>query len=533
MLIDGLTISEVDATIFLCAQPLAFRTPGQAGLIPEFLVHSVFGNCRIDNEAVQRSMQEFLTRGDAFVHAVAQRHDARIAVAIADDAMSASLQVVPPEGGKPVVIEDVLAALTQAGVQFGIDQAALFEACQAPDAEPRIVALGKPPIEGKNCDFVELVAQTSNRTPKVDENGLIDYREHNAIGLVHAGDALMRRIPPIPGSDGCTVRGEPLKAPPVHDEPFASALTGATISEQDPNLLTATMAGVPVRIPAGVVVEPVLTLEQVSLESGNIYFDGSVNVTGDVHQRMKVEATGDIYVEGTVDGGLLKANGHVLVVGGIIAGSDVQAGASITARFVESSNLRCATALVIQDAALDSTLTSDNLVHVGSRSLERGRLIGGTVKTKMLLKVPVLGSEQANVTRVEIGMDPALEGRFQALDAHIAKEKTNEANLCTVCQHLRSINDPKGMLGRANAAWQHSRQLWAKLLLDRAALERERELLTQARVEVQVRTEGTVVLSFGVRRQTLQRRYIRGTFSLNREARIVYTANDGYSYPAL
>jgi len=533
VVIDGLTISEVDGTIFLRAQPLTSRTPGQAGLIPDFLVRNGFGDCSIDGEAVQSAMQDFVTRSEAFVHAVARRRNARIAVTIADDAMSASLHVLTHDEDKPVTIEEVLAALALAGVQFGVDQAALQEACQAACSEPRTVAQGQPPIEGKNSDFVELVEQTANRTPKVDENGLIDYREHNAIGLVRAGDALMRRIPPVPGCDGCTVRGEPLKAMPVHDEPFASALTGSAISAHDPNLLTATMAGLPVRVPAGVVVEPVLHLEQVNLESGNIYFEGSVNVAADVHQRMKIEASGDIFVEGTVDGGRLQAGGNVLVLGGIIAGSHIQAGGSITARFVESSSLRCGTALVIQDAALDSTLESDNLVHVGSRSLERGRLVGGSVKAKMLLKVPVLGSEQANVTRVEIGIDTSLEGRFQALDEHIAKEKTNESNLRTVCQHLRSIHDPKGMLERATAAWQQTRQQWAQLLLERTALERERELLTQARIEVQVRTEGAVVLGFGVRRQPLQHHYARGMFSLNREARIVFTASDGYSYPAL
>ena len=459
----------------------------------------------------------------------------RIEIAIAADAMSASMRLLPTTPGdeeSEVRIEDVLRALAKAGVNFGVDPDVLREACVSQPNVAVQVAWGLAPQEGQDCDFVELVSQTSNRTPKVNADGLIDYREHNAIGLVGPGEPLMRRIPPVPGSVGYTVFGDTLAPREVRDEPFASGLSGSEISANDPTLLQATIAGLPVRVPFGMLVEPVLQLDHVDMATGNVYFDGTVKVNGDVQNGMKVEASGDIYVGGTVSGGQLVAGGNLVVGGGVIADSKVRAGGSVTARFAQSSELSCATVLDIQDVAMECILVSGNLLQVGTKAGERGRLVGGTASAGMLIKVPVLGSDRAALTRLSLGVDPALESRYQAVVARIAQEKINDENLQRVCLHLTSIKDPKGMLDRARAAWREATRIWGQSLLERAELERQRELLMQARVELRSQTDGAVELCFGTRRLRLHKHYERGVFSLGSDQRILFTGTDGKSYPA-
>ena len=532
MTIRGLVLTEADGGIYLRVHGLAARSPELAHELPVFIAQSDFADCVLDEAAIQQAVKDYQYRPEPFVLTIGQRCDACVHVQIAPDGMSASISLAPAKGGKPAGIEDVLRALTAAGVNFGLDEAAMREACQAGVAENVPVAQGLAAQEGHDSDFVELVAEISDRAPKINENGLIDYREHNAIGLVAPGSALMRRIPSVPGSIGYTVLGQALAPAPVRDQAFCSLLSGSEISPHDPNLLTATIAGLPVRVEAGMLVEPVLNLEQVDLESGNVYFDGTVNISGDVHQSMKVEASGDIFVGGTVDGGTLKAGGNVRIQGGVIAGAQVASRGAITVRFAEASSLSSGTVLAVQDAVLNCELASQNQIVVGGKSGQRGRLVGGSVTARMLLKVPQLGADSAGITRINMAVDAALEQQLREVDARMVTEKTNQDNLQKVCAHLSATKDPKGMLERARAAWRQATQAWGKSLVERAELERQRNVLMQARVEVQVRTAGAIELAFGARRLVLHKEYARGAFSLNREARIVHTGPDGHSYPA-
>ena len=54
------------------------------------------------------------------------------------------------------------------------------------------------------------------------------------------------------------------------------------------------------------------------MASGNIQFDGSVVIQGDVAKGMSVKATGDIEVAGIVEMASLEAGGNITVKSGVI-----------------------------------------------------------------------------------------------------------------------------------------------------------------------------------------------------------------------
>ena len=139
-----------------------------------------------------------------------------------------------------------------------------------------------PPENGRDTGFDPLLTFTANRAPKVDDNGLIDYREHSGILVVHPGEPLMRRIPPTPGVAGHTVKGRELPPRPGVDTPFAAQINGAKTASHDPNLLEAASVGQPVLVNCGVNVEPLLRVAEVNMTTGNIHFDGTVQVDGEI-----------------------------------------------------------------------------------------------------------------------------------------------------------------------------------------------------------------------------------------------------------
>jgi uncharacterized protein (DUF342 family) len=497
-----------------------------------YLVANGYGDCAIASEILDTVANDCNTRTTPFVIPIAQRQDANIAVAIAPDGMAATVSVIAPQGGKSASLEDIVRALNDAGVLYGIDHEALLKACESPGTEALPVAFGVPPQDGVDTGFEELTVGTSDRAPKLDANGLIDYREHSGIAIVEKGVALMRRIPPTPGVPGQSIRGELLPPRPGRDEPFASNLAGAQADEQDPNLLTASIAGQPVRVPCGVMVEPVLRVEEVNLATGNIYFDGTVEVVGDVNATMKVQATGDIVVGGTVEGSILDCGGNVRVKGGIIATARVSAKGSISARFVEGARLHAGTVIALDDMALESHLQAGNQILIGVKAPQRGRLIGGSAQALMQLQVPYLGSSKSGLTQIVVGSNPELEAAYQALQERIATEKTNEENLQKLVQHLTKTGDPKGMLDKVRAAWRQAVQVWGKSLAQRGELDKQLQSTRNARLDIGIATSGMVDIAFGTRKLRLRKEYGRGAFSLDTSSRIVFTDPSGQASPA-
>ncbi len=532
MTIAGISLTQADSQLFLRGEPSTERGVIEPSHLRGLLKECGFADWVIDESALASAVQDCNQKTTPFAVPIGERVDARIEVLVAEDDMSAAINLSLPQGGKQATIEDVLQALHDAGVTFGIDHAALVQACNVGAVQALPVAIGAAPEDGIDTDFQEIVAGSSDRAPRVNAEGLIDYREHSAIALVEPGAPLMRRIPPTAGFDGRTIKGQAVTPRPGRDEPFATALPGSEIDGSDPNVLKASIAGLPVRVPCGVIVEPVLRVAEVNLATGNLYFDGTVHVDGDVNNTMKVQASGDIVVQGTVEGAVLEAGGNISIRGGVIAQAKVTAKGAISARFAEGATLTAGTVIALDDMALESTLVSGNQILVGIKAPQRGRLVGGSAQTMMLLRVPMLGSSRATATRVSVGCNPELEAQYQVLQERIAAEKTNEDNLQKLVHHLTAIKDPKGMLDKVKVAWRQAAQTWGRSLGERAGLDAQLAQTRNAKLEVGVGTEGLVELAFGSKKLRLRKQYSAGTLSLDAQTQIVFTDPSGQATPA-
>jgi uncharacterized protein (DUF342 family) len=527
MNLPGITFNEADGKVLLVAQPQADRPPIDSPMLHALLTQEGFGDCQIDELALSNAANLCNVQQTLFGLEVARRIDPILGVHVELGDMAATLNITAACGGKPADGPAVLAALSKAGVVFGIMEGAVAQACEAGVCSALVVARGQLPQDGQDAAFEALISDTVDRAPKLNEQGLIDYREHGDIPVVAAGTALMRRTPATLGVPGKTVKGQVLAALAGHDAGFATKLDGAEISAADANVLIASVSGQPVRVTAGVMVEPILRVKEVNMATGNIHFDGTVHVSGEVIQGMKVQASGDIVVDGMVDGGQLDAGGNIQVAGGLIAHAKLHAGGSVTARFAEGVQITAGTVIVIGDMVIDCDLHSLNQIIIGGNSPQRGRLVGGTTAAALLLRVPLLGSNKAGVTKVVVGTNPELEARYAALLARIESEKAVEANLDKLIKQLKAIGDPKHMLDRVKASRQHAVQVWGQSLAEKQTLEHELELALNARVEVSLGVEGAVDLMFGHKPVTLRREFEAGSFSMDALAQVLFSDLEG------
>jgi uncharacterized protein (DUF342 family) len=526
--VTGIVLSEADGQVFLSNVPVVGRPPVDSALLRTMLQEAGFGQCRFFEDAIEAAAADCNASGSAFAVQVAERCNASVQVEIAPDDMAVQVSLVPPLGGKPLALEDLRQVLKDAGVVYGIDEAALMQACSVGQAEHLLVASGSRPEDGHDTRFDPLLKLSASRTPTLDDHGLIDYREHGSVLVVHPGDPLMRRIPPTPGVPGHTVKGRELPPRPGVNKPFTNQLSGAQTATEDPNLLEAASVGQPVLVDCGVNVEPILRVPEVNMNTGNIHFDGTVLVDGEVGHGMTVQASGDIVVKGVVDGGLLEAGGDICVGGGIIAQARVRACGTVSARFAENSSIFAGAVIALDDMALGCELESLNQIIIGEKAPQRGRLVGGSATAMMLVRVPLLGSEKSSLTAVKVGANAELQHQMEELTARLEKEKATEENLKKLIKHLSSAGDPKGMLERVKASWQQAVKIMAQSMATQRELEEKMARTLQARVEVGVAVRGGVDLWFGNKTARLRTEFSGGAFSVDPEAAgIVFSDSAG------
>lgn len=531
MEIAGINLVETDGRIFLQSQPQKTRPPVDMALLRALLAEQGYADCAVDEAALVEVVQNCNTLDQPFSVPVAQRQNATIEITVARDEMSADLHLLAPQGGQAATLGDILEALSAAGVAFGVDDGALRQASESRTGLHVCIAHGKEPENGQNSLFESLIEDPPNRAPQVDENGFIDYRERGAIHTVQPDTPLMRRIPATQGVDGCTVRGRVLPGRPGRDIPFAANLAGAQPNPNDPDVLVATVAGQAVQVTAGMIVEPILKVAEVNMASGNVHFDGTVHIKGDVLQGLLVKATGDIVVHGMVDGGKLEAGGNITVAGGIIAHASVRANGSVSARFAQGVQIYAGTVIELHDMALDCQLESLNQILIGTQKPGRGRLIGGVTSTMMLLKVPILGALTSPVTKVVLGTNAELDAKYEALQECLAKQRQAEENLEKLEKQMSAAGDPKGMLPRIKQSRQHALQEWGKLLAERKELEAQIAAEETARLEIGKAVEGAVDLSFTKHLVRLRSEYGAGVFSRPPDSPVVFTDHKGIPLP--
>ena len=392
--VPGVQFFVRDAALWAQVTPVAERLPPGRAALQDALDAAGLGVWSLDDDVLDRLVARCAEGFEAGELMLAAARPGRFTLEIAPDGLQAWVDVVPSCGGEPLASETILLVLGEAGVTHGLDAAAIEQACRARQRGRFVVARGEPAVDGEPSRFELLVAEARDRTPQVNERGLIDFREQGAIQTVEAEQALMRRIPATRGTPGRNVRGETLEPTPGHNAPFAERLVGAYVAPDDANLLRAVFSGQPVCLPDGVSVEHVLRVRNVNLASGNISFDGTVQVEGEVMPDMKIRATGDVIVGGLIDGADVEAGGDVRVAGGIIAKARVVAGGTIAARFAESALLAAGTNIVIEDSALQSELQANNQILIGTKATQRGRLAGGSARAMMLIRTQLLGSNK-------------------------------------------------------------------------------------------------------------------------------------------
>lgn len=426
---------------------------------------------------------------EGFVLEIGERRDGICILKIDDDKMAAKLTLIPPYGGTPAGLLQIQQALQEKGVVKGIIKNEIEAALKEGYATERVIAQGAQPVRGIDARFQSLIPQIRERKPRIDERGIVNYRDLGQLIVVKPGDPLMCRTPPTEGEKGWDIIGQVVMPQPGQDIPFASGLQGVELDsddELDPDnnsLLLAAIAGQPKLVPNGVVVEPTIALPQVDISTGNMRFDGTINIKGDVKEGMKIHVTGDVFVGGTVEAAEIEAGGNVVIKGGVIGHSE-QSGdpsedlifnakiiskGSISARFAENVSMNAGIDIIIEEFSMHNHLTALNRILVGKSGGKKGRIIGGITCAPALVKTAIIGSSAGFVTKVRAGFNPYLQAKIDKFKLKIDANEKEQGDIRKIIAFI-SMHPEKDKNGLLNKLF-HTRE---KLEVDCAQLHADR-----------------------------------------------------------
>ncbi len=346
-------------------------------------------------------------------------YDGSMTVEITEDEMKVFVHFVPPRFfGRHMEVEDVVDALKRAGVVVGINEQRIAEYLEKMEySHPLLAAEGQPPRHGKDAsvDYKVKIDKSSINLSE-DERGQVDFKNLDILENVVVGQVLAVKIPAQDGIPGRTVTNRVLPARSGKDIPMRYGK--GTILSEDGMELTAEINGQVVFQSGKIVVEPVFFVKgDVSFETGNIVFLGSVVVGGSVQDNFVVKAAGNIEVKGSVQKAFLEAEGDIIVRQGIMGREEAKiesTGGSIYANFVQSANCYAEKNVVVSEGILHSR------VDAGSRILchgRRARIVGGVIRAGEEVNARVIGSDSFTRTEVRVGINPKVLQQVSDLEA--------------------------------------------------------------------------------------------------------------------
>lgn len=330
---------------------------------------------------------------------------------VSKDCMIATVRFIPPsEGGKRLTLGGFLREIDRQKIVYGIKKEALQEHFNSEGVfcTDILVARGDKPDQGEDARIEYSFNTDNNKRPAHLEDGRVDYYSLTTINQCHAGDVLARIIPERYGEAGHDVYGSIIKPKDVKKETLKFG-KNITLSE-DKLTITSDVDGHVVLLDGKVVVSTVYKVKDVDLSTGNIDYDGSIEISGNVTANMEVKAGGNVVINGGVESARVIAGGNIVIAKGMngMGKGYLRAGGNIMVKFLE--NARVVTGGYVEsEAIMHCVVTAGSDVRVDGR---RGIILGGLVQAANSITAKTVGGSMSTATTLEVGVDPLIKSQY-------------------------------------------------------------------------------------------------------------------------
>ena len=345
-------------------------------------------------------------------------YDGSMTVEITEDEMRAIVDFSPPRfSGRRMDMDDILESLKRQGVVTGIKEERIAQYLDNMDySQPLVAAEGVSPRHGRDAyiDY-KVRIDKSDVTFEEDEKGQVNFRDLDLLENVVVGQVLAVKVPAEDGVPGRTVTNRIIPARSGKDTQIKHGK--GTILSEDGTELTAEINGQVVYQNGKISVEPVYHVKgDVSLETGNIVFLGSVVVSGSVQDNFTVKAAGNIEIKGSVQKAFLEAEGDIIIRQGIMGREEAKVestGGSVYAKFIQTANVVAERDVIVAEGIMHSNADAGGRILCHGR---RARIVGGLIRAGEEVNARYIGSDSFTKTVIRVGMNPKVLQQLSDLE---------------------------------------------------------------------------------------------------------------------
>lgn len=344
-----------------------------------------------------------------------------VSINISPDKMTVTCRFYPfSTAGAALTLEDIKSDLNFRGVTKGIDEKAIADFLSNKKyCTDYILARGLQPTHGSDAHIKYFFNTDLNTKPKQNEDGSVDFFDLNTICKCTKGQVLAELTKEVRGESGYNVCGDVI-VPRDVKKLVLKCNRNAEISE-DGCTMTSLVDGHVSLVDDKIFVSDVYEVVDVDTSTGNIDYKGNVLVTGNVKAGFSIRAEGDVEVRGVVEGAIISATGNVIIARGMngMGRGVLTAGGNVVAKFFENTTVT-AGGYVRAEAILHSKISAKGDIDVDGR---KGFIIGGVIKSMGAVSAKTIGTEMGVDTEIEVGIDPGVKNRCEALEKQIANDK--------------------------------------------------------------------------------------------------------------
>lgn len=279
---------------------------------------------------------------------------------------------------KPIEKEKLLKILENSGICKGIQTDAVERIAKGKyGKEAFLIARGQSPERGEDGWYEFFFRTDIQKKPKVLEDGSVDYQNIEWFEMVKEGQKLAFYHEAKEGTDGYDVSGTAIKARKGAEK---SILKGKGFRlEQDKKTYTAVMNGMIQLNDDEMWITNHLVLDEINMATGNIKFDGSIHILGDVGHGVVISATEDVVIDGSVEAATIESGGNIILKKGMNSAGHglINAEKDVVSRFFEATKVMAKGNIEV-DKCLNSqlyaggTITSTRVIAGGVAQAEKG-----------------------------------------------------------------------------------------------------------------------------------------------------------------
>ncbi len=291
------------------------------------------------------------------------------------------------------------------------------------DLNGMTLATGEIGVSGEEPYLYPSYKHAREKFIKEHNGDFIDLRNLHSSEVVKPGDLVAETLYQKPAKPGRNVFGE------ILDPPAGTRLNvtiGPGLQAKKGGRFFATEPGTPVIKGLSISLQKIYIHQgDVSLKSGNIVYDGPIEIRGNVDQGASVIGTGPISIFGNVDGGIVKSQTSIFVEGGVITTErgKLDAVENITAYHIENSRIYCGGTLKVEKALLNTNVFAGVGIQVSPK--DGGIIAGGRLAATGHLHTFNLGLKHGTTTFVNIGCDWKTEYSCQLAEARLERVTTS------------------------------------------------------------------------------------------------------------